>query len=148
MKNKKLFVVLLVIWLVLISCAANKEMTKKDIRTVLHFIIFRSEPIGADVFIVDTSTGREVGTFGKTPVRILILKNTIEVNAITKEVICTNITPGAVGVTYGKTKAEGAEFQFKFKMLGYFDDMQIIRIPILNSNDSDIVIQVNLKSMK
>jgi len=144
----KKFLLLVLAMVMLISCAANNEIIKKDVRTVLHFIIFRSEPIGADVFVVDTLTGKEVGTFGKTPVRILILKNTVEVISITKEVVCTNITPGATGVIYGKTKAEGAEFQFKFKMLGYYDEMQVIRIPILNPIDSDIVMQVNLKSVK
>ena len=148
MRNKKLFVALLVIWLVLISCAANKEITKGDVKTFLHFTTFKSDPPGVDIIVVDTLTGKEVGTFGRTPVRILILKNIVEVNPITKEVVCTNITPGASGVTYGKTKVEGAEFQFKFRMSGYYDEMQIVRIPVLNSSDSDIVIQVNLKSIK
>lgn len=148
MKNKKLFVALLVIWLVLISCVANNEITRKDVKIFLHFTTFKSDPPGADVVVVDTMTGREVGTFGKTPVRILILKNTLEVNPVTKEASCTTITSKAIGITYGKNKAEGAEFQFKFKMPGYYDEMQSIRISILNPSDSDIVMQVNLKSMK
>jgi len=148
MKNKKLFVALLMIWLVLTSCASSSKLIKNEVRTVLHFVTFRSEPIGADVFVVDTLTGKEMGPFCKTPTRILVMKNKIEIDFITKGISCTEVSPGVPAIAYGKIKMEGAEFQFKFKMPGYYDEMQVIRIPVLNLNDSDIVMQVSLKPMK
>ena len=154
MKN---LVIMAVIGLLLGCASSDPLLVKKETRDVTHFITFRSDPVGADVLVVNSLTGKEVGFFGKTPVRILILRKTVEVNGM-NQVTVTKLDPAAFAVTYGgkynkksselTLLAEGAEFQFKFRMPGYFDEIKLERIPFQTGNDTDTTININLKLTK
>lgn len=150
MKN---LVIMAVIGLLLLGCASSDPLlVRKETKDVTHFITFRSDPVGADVLVVNSLNGKEVGYFGKTPVRILVLRKTVEINGRNQAWV-TKLEPAAFAVTYGgKTEltllAEGAEFQFKFRIPGYFDEIKIERIPFQTATDTDTIINMNLKPMK
>jgi len=143
MKTKMVLALSLCVFLV--GCAA--EQVVKDTRTFLHFVTFKTEPVGVDVIVIDTSSGKEVGFLGKTPVRVLIMKNTVQVGKLSEDVTCTNIvtSPNALGVMYGKTKVEGVEFQFKLRADGYQDEIKIERIPVIALSDSDVTMNIVLQ---
>lgn len=146
MKTKVVLALLLCVFL--IGCAG--EQVAKDTRTFLHFVTFNTEPVGVDVIVIDTASGKEVGFLGKTPIRILILKNTVQVEKLSQDVTCTNIvtSPNTIGVMYGKTKVEGVEFQFKFRAAGYRDEIKIERIPVISLSDSDVAMNFVLQRSK
>jgi len=142
---KTTIVLALLMCFFLIGCAG--EQVVKDTRTFLHFVTFKTEPVGADVIVIDTASGKEFGFLGKTPIRILILKNTVQVGKLSEDVTCTDIvtSPNAIGVMYGKTKVEGVEFQFKLRAAGYQDEIKIERIPVVSLNDSDMTMNIVLQ---
>ena len=152
------FLVTLLIVGFLFGCATSDPSLKKiETRDITHFITFRSDPVGAEVFVVDSITGKEVGFFGKTPVRILILRKTMEVNG-KGQFTLVKLEPAGFAVTYGgkydkkpenlALNADGAEFQFKFRMSGHYDEIKIERIPFKTTNDTDGAITVNLKKIQ
>jgi hypothetical protein len=118
----------------------------KEVKDVYHYITFRTEPLGAEIINIDTQTGKEVISFGKTPTRILVLKKKVEVDMY--GVNCTNVQTNANGTAYGKTKNEGVEYQFKFRLAGYYDEIKIERISFSSTNDSDLTLNINLTPMK
>ena len=156
MKN---LLVVLVISLLFVGCATKDPLLKKtETKDVTHFITFRSDPVGADVLVVNSITGKEVGYFGKTPVRILILRKTVEVNG-RGGVNINKLDAAGFAVTYGgkydnkkseelALQAEGAEFQFKFRMPGYYDEIKVERISFKTVNDTDSTITMSLKPVK
>jgi len=111
---------------------------------VLHFITFRSEPLGAGIYVIDQLTGKEVGYLGTTPTRILIMKKKVEVEGFS--VNCTGITPSVAGLTLvGKSgKVEQIEFQFKFRLHGFYDDIKIERLPLNSASDTDGFTSISL----
>jgi len=143
MKTKIVLALSLSIFLV--GCAG--EQVVKDTRTFLHFVTFKTEPVGVDVVVIDTSSGKEVGYLGKTPIRVLLMKNTVQVGRLSEDVTCTDIvtSPNTIGVMYGKTKVEGVEFQFKLRADGYRDEIKIERIPVINLSDSDVTMNIALQ---
>jgi len=153
---KKIAVVFVL--LLLLGCASqDATLVKIDTKNISHFITFRSDPIGTEILIIDSITGKEVATFGKTPVRILLLSKTVEVNN-TGHVTLIKINPACFAVTYGgkikdikmpqALQADGAEFQFKFRAAGYYDEIYTYRIPFQTASDTDANIAVSLKSSK
>lgn len=147
----------------LLGCAANQEVVKpkSDMgakahpsqalqRTlkISHYITFRSDPLGAEILVIDSTTGKEVQSFGKTPVRILLMTKTIQYDPAAQRILnVSNTAANTVGLSYGKESVEGAEFQFKFRLAGYYDEMMISRIP-LTAWDSDSTINAVLKLLK
>ena len=87
----------------------------------------------------------------------MVLRKTVEINGRNQAWV-TKLDAAAFAVTYGgkykdkKTEltllAEGAEFQFKFRIPGYFDEIKIERIPFQTATDTDTIINMNLKPMK
>ena len=157
---KNLIVVLFVLFLI-VGCASTDPLIKREVRDVTHFITFRSDPIGADVLVVNSINGKEVGIFGKTPVRILVLRKTVEVSKLLdgrSQVRLMKLDAAGFAVTYGgkiedlkkdvALQADGAEFQFKFKMPGYYDEIKLERIPFQTSSDTDTTINMTLKQVK
>jgi hypothetical protein len=107
---------------------------------VNHFATFKSEPMGAEVIVIDTKSGKEVQSFGKTPVRILLASKKVQYDSTNKKVLgVSDVQANTVGLAYGQIGVEGAEFQFKFRMEGYQDYLYVERI-ILLSLDSEKVI--------
>jgi len=136
---------ILIICLLILAGCASAPVVKPDLREVPRFVTFKSEPIGADIFVVDLNTGKEVSTFGKTPVRIMIFKNSIETDSITKVSIAKNFVSNAQGFIYGSKAPEGVEFQFKFKMAGYYDELKVLRIPLLSASETELPVAVKLQ---
>lgn len=122
-----------------------KLVAQKEVKDVLHFVTFKSEPMGAGIYVIDSQTGKEVGFLGTTPVRILLMKKKVEVEGF--YINCTSITPNAAGITLtGKGgKVDQIEFQFKYKLQGFYDDIKIERLPINTSVDTDIIINMSMK---
>jgi hypothetical protein len=122
-----------------------KQEIIKETREVLHFYTFKTEPMGAGVYVVDTQTGKEVGFLGTTPVRILALKNKVEVEGF--HLNCTGLFPNVAGLTLANksgSKIEQVEFQFKFKLQGYYDEMKIERLPINSVDNTDTICSATL----
>ena len=112
---------------------------------IFHYDYFVTEPPGAEVLVIDTRNGKEVQSFGKTPVKILLVTKTAQYDTINKRLLgVTNTVANTVGITYGQERVEGAEFQFKFRLPGYDDEIIIERIPLL-SPDTDRIIKVTMK---
>jgi hypothetical protein len=116
----------------------------KEIKDVLHFMTFRTEPLGAGIYVIDALTGKEVGYLGTTPIRILIMKKKVEVDGFYAN--CTGLTPTVAGLTLtGKSgKVEQIEFQFKFRLHGFYDEIKIERLPLNSAGDTDITTLINL----
>jgi hypothetical protein len=155
--KKILIIGLAVTCLFLFGCAEEQQVVKKptssipivakpakEVKDVLHFITFRSEPLGAGIYVIDSLTGKEVGYLGTTPTRILIMKKKVEVEGFS--VNCTGITPNAAGLTLvGKSgKVEQIEFQFKFRLHGFYDEIKIERLPLNSASDTDGFTSINL----
>ena len=120
----------------------------KETKDVFHFVTFRSEPSGAGIYVIDSQTGKEVGFLGTTPVRILLLKKKVEIDGFYTN--WTDITPNATGLALtGKTgKVEQVEFQFKYKLQGFYDEIKIERLPLNTISDTDAVTSINLMPVK
>ena len=141
--------------LLVFGCATEQEVVKnpqkvftKEVKDVLHFVTFKSEPPGAGIYVIDTLTGKEVGYLGTTPTRLLLLKKRIEIEG--PLISCPSIAPNAQGITLtGKSgKVEQLEFQFKFKLQGFYDELKIERLPINTATDTDVVINMNMVPVK
>jgi hypothetical protein len=139
---------ILFVLLIFISACASAPIVKMDTVEVSNFVTFKSDPIGAEVLVVDATTGKEVGFFGKTPVRIMLFKNSIETNLTTKEPVSKNLVSSAQGFVYGGKKPEGVEYQFKFRMAGFYDELKVMRFPLLSSVGTDVSIIVKLELKK
>jgi len=70
------------------------------------------------------------------------------IELITQNITCVRLfpSPNVTAYAYGKSKAEGVEFQFRFRMPGYYDEIKVERISVLNPSDTDTTINVNLKT--
>ena len=142
----KRVLIILSIMILLTGCATLKQKGpfKTETLTTLHFITFKTNPPGAGVLVIDLLNGRESAMLGTTPVKILILKKEVEIYSNGQKRL-VNITPTFPGpITTGKNIAEGAEFQFKFRLQGYYDEMVVERVNLLTTESSDKMISVNL----
>ena len=63
----KKWILVLAIAVFIIAGCASAPIVKIDTVEVSNFVTFRSDPIGAEILVVDATTGKEVGVFGKTP---------------------------------------------------------------------------------
>jgi len=158
----KKFMILIVFICFLFGCAEEQQVVKKpvpitpvksvstpvkEIKDVLHFMTFRTEPLGAGIYVIDQLTGKEVGYLGTTPTRILIMKKKVEVEGFYAN--CTGLTPSVAGLTLmGKSgKVEQIEFQFKFRLHGFYDEIKIERLPLNSAGDTDTMTLINLNSI-
>ena len=144
---KKWILVLAMAVFIIAGCAST-PIVKIDTVEVSNFVTFRSDPIGAEILVVDATTGKEVGAFGKTPVRIMLFKNSIETNLTTKESSSKNLVSSAQGFVYGGKKPEGVEYQFKFRMAGFYDELKVMRFPLSSSVGADVFVNVKLELKK
>ncbi len=172
----KKLIVLALFLLFLIGCAGNDEIVKptpqspppkpppvakttpvakptpppimnvKEVKNVSHYITFRTEPLGAEVINIDLNTGKEVLSFGRTPTRILVLKKTLEIDMY--GVKCTNVLSNVNGLAYGKTMNEGVEYEFKFRLPGFYDEIKVERISLSSTSDTDLTLNINLTPVK
>jgi hypothetical protein len=136
-----------ILMLVILGCAGEKPIPSvtipKETRTVLQFLTFRTNPPGADIFVVDPMTGKQGGYLGQSPIRIMVMKEKIDLYADGK-ISCLEYIPNIMGLAYGKIRVEGIEFQFKFKLKGFYDEIHVQRLPILIPNESDVTINLSL----
>jgi hypothetical protein len=127
-----------------VTSVAVVKLPQKEVKDVLHFVTFRSDPPGAGIYVIDSQTGKEVGSLGTTPVRILLMKKKVEIEGF--YVNCTGINPNAAGLTLvGKTgKTEQIEFQFKYKLQGFYDEIKIERLLLNTSSDTDVTLNMSM----
>jgi len=126
---------------------ANKPIINKpikEVKDIFHFMTFKSEPSGAGVYVIDANTGKETQYLGTTPVRILMLKKRVEIDGF--YVVCTGVGPNATGLGLSGRdgKMEQIEFEFKFKLQGFNDDIKLERLPLNTAKDTDTVLQITL----
>lgn len=157
------FIISVLILLSIFGCAAEREVVKTDlakvataqapkirteIRNVSHFVVFRSDPSGAEVIVVDSKTGAEAQNLGKTPVKILIMSKKVEIDFNSGKIVnISDVVANIMGLPYGSAKVEGAEFQFKFRLQGCSDEMWIERVSLF-SGDSEGRVNINMVPMK
>lgn len=120
----------------------------KEEREVFNFILFKSDPPGAGIYVIDTASGKEANYLGTTPVRILVMKRKIETDGL-RLITCTGISANVTGLPLaGKSgKIDYIEYQFKFRMQGYYDEIKIEKVP-LNTDTVEATLTMPLVRVK